>query len=211
MGIPFAVINDRSSLADWGLLLRHWEAEPPKVKEVMVELPGGDGAADLTEALGQVRYEMRQVRMEFALLPEKRAQWCMIREAFLKEVHGKKCDVELSAMPGWAFRGRCQVTEIKETPYVAVTVVMEAQPYQYRNQPTKVIAGNGTVGLYNAQKPVVPQVTCTHNARIAFGESYVELAPGSHRIPALQLKEGVTEVEVETEGTVTFTYEEGRL
>ena len=60
-----------ASFSDWGLYLTSLTIDAPKPKEIYVEIPNGDGALDLTEALtGEVHYESRPFEAVFSIKPE---------------------------------------------------------------------------------------------------------------------------------------------
>ena len=51
-----AVFGDRYSREDYGAVMNYARVTPPAVKEVYVDIDGGDSAIDLTEAVGGCGY-----------------------------------------------------------------------------------------------------------------------------------------------------------
>lgn len=77
------------------------------------------------------------------------------------------------------------------------------------------VSGGGTVILSSDYMPVVPVISVTAEATLRWaidGESFQKtVSAGTWEIPELELRHGNNTVSITSEGTVTFTYREGRL
>ena len=65
-GILFGNIH---SFYDLNLILSAVDIEPAKPKTTYVDVPGGDGSLDLTEALGEVKYYDRTHKFTLTMNP----------------------------------------------------------------------------------------------------------------------------------------------
>ena len=65
-GIQF---NDIHSYYDLNLILSVVNIPPAQPKTNYVDLPGGEGSLDLTEALGEVKYNDRDCTFTFTMNP----------------------------------------------------------------------------------------------------------------------------------------------
>ena len=65
-GISFGGIH---SFYDLNLILSGSEIPPAKPKTTYVDIPGGDGSVDLTEANGEVKYYDRDCKFIFTMNP----------------------------------------------------------------------------------------------------------------------------------------------
>ena len=69
-----------ASFSDWGLYLTSLTIDAPKPKDIYVEIPNGDGALDLTEALtaqgADALADHPQIRAELAAYLEKFGDRC---------------------------------------------------------------------------------------------------------------------------------------
>ena len=75
--------------------------------------------------------------------------------------------------------------------------------------------GSGTAILTNDFMPTVPAVTVTDETTLKWQvgtDGFIKtVSAGTWTFPELELVRGENEIEITTEGTVTFRYREGRL
>ncbi|WP_304683937.1 hypothetical protein [Ileibacterium valens] len=92
----------------------------------------------------------------------------------------------------------------------------DADAFFYHNELTvQKQTGSGSIILTNDFMPVVPTVTLTKEATLAWkvgDEDFSkELSAGSWTVPELELHQGENSITIATEGEVTFEYREGCL
>ena len=154
-----------ASFSDWGLYLTSLTIDAPKPKEIYVEIPNGDGALDLTEALtGEVHYESRPFEAIFAIKPETYSadlvRW------LIGYLNGKQRTIRTKEEPGYYLVGRC-ATSLKNDGVLAVlTVKATCQPWKYKNDVTAInttlgASGTNTLNLTNERKRVIPTITAS--------------------------------------------------
>ena len=103
---------------------------PPKPKTKIVEIPGADGALDLTESLtGEVHYEMRTITCKFKLMGYLEKQNAISDKVF-NALHGKRFDqIVLDTDETYYYTGRAAVTAVKHQAYYGdMTIVATVEP-----------------------------------------------------------------------------------
>lgn len=205
--------NSTHSYNDLNLVLSSTNIPPAMAKTSYVDIPGGDGSVDLSEALGEVRYKDRECSFTFTVFPqddfeEKKRQVSNL-------LNGKRCKILLDKDPGFYWEGRCTINEYASDKNIHQIVVgAVVAPYKLKNGQTVVTVSAGNeVGktLANGRKTAVPTITCTAEATIAFDGNTYSLNPGTHTLPNVELKQGENRVTVTSDEPVIFTYQEGDL
>lgn len=189
---------------------------PPAIpKTNFIDIPGGDGSVDLTEALGEVRYSNREdVAFTFTVFPqddfeEKKRQVSNF-------LNGKRfARIILDKDPNYFWTGRCAVNEYASDKNLH-KIVVGANLAPYKTKVTQTVitvpAGEKVVRtLENSRKSVVPTITCTAPATIIFEGGTYTINAGTHQLSNLLLKEGGNTVTVTSDESVKFTYQEGDL
>lgn len=125
------MFDNKHSYWDWGLMLKTApEITAPKPKTHYVDIPGADGALDLTEMLtGKVQYKNRKISLEFVSMAG-REEWSAIYSAILSELHGQIKEIRLDEDPLHIYTGRVTVgdpTREKET--VTLKMTAEVEPF----------------------------------------------------------------------------------
>lgn len=128
------IFNDKHSFRDWGLLISSRpNISPPIPKLKLIDVPGSDGALDLTESLtGKVHYEMRTIRFEFILMDE-RGRWPSRYSEILNYLHGKRVRIIMDDDPNFYYIGRVTVGDLDPEKKTA-TLEMEAKVEPYKRE-----------------------------------------------------------------------------
>ena len=209
-GITFGDIH---SCDDLNLVLSKVVIPPAVVKTNFVDIPGGDGSVDLTEALGEVRYKDRECSFTFTVFPSDDFEEKKTEVSNL--LNGRRCKIILDKDPDYYWDGRCSIDSYASDKKInKIVVKATVSPYKLNVNLTKIIvpAGNNVVRtLLNGRKTVVPTITNTADATIIFGGNTYTINPGTHRILNIELVEGGNVVTVTSTGDVEFTYQEGDL
>lgn len=206
-----------ASFSDWGLYLTSLTIDAPKPKEIYVEIPNGDGALDLTEALtGEVHYESRPFEAVFAIKPETYSvdlvRW------LIGYLNGKQLTIRTKEEPGYYLVGRC-ATSLKNDGVLAIlTVKATCQPWKYKNDVTAI---NTTIGvgetvsitLQNERKRVIPTITASAAVTIIFNGQTISVNAGTQRLTNIALSYGDNVITITGAAgtTVSFEYQEGAL
>lgn len=117
---------------DWHLVPKSIPVfNPPPVKTNYIDIPGGDGALDFSEALtGHPVYGNREGSIEYILINGYET-WQETHDAILNYLHGKKMSVVMEDDPDYYYIGRFSINEFKsnEDNYtITINYVME--PYK---------------------------------------------------------------------------------
>ena len=201
--------------ADYGLIVAHYAIPMPEPQTSFVEIPGRDGALDLSEAFGTVRYADRVIPLTLYA----RAPFDVLISSLAADVHGRRINVIFDRDPTYYYDARISVEDVeRHAGYCELSLECRAKPYKLEHFETMITVlptGSATVTLTNTRMPVVPTITVSAEMALTFTIAGVvftiHLAAGSHVVPSLVLMEGDTQVEITGTGSITFTYRKGAL
>ena len=201
--------------ADYGLIVAPYAIPMPEPQTNFVEIPGRDGALDLSEAFGTVRFADRVIELTLY----NRAPFDTLVSAFSADVHGRRINVIFDRDPTFYYDARIMIEDVeRHWGYCELSLKCRAKPYkleQFETAITVLPTGTATVTLANTRMPVVPSITVSAEMTLAFtigGKDYsVALPAGTHTVTALVLSEGDTEIGITGTGSATFTYRKGAL
>ncbi len=201
--------------ADYGLIVAPYAIPMPEPQTSFVEIPGRDGALDLSEAFGTVRYTDRVLPLTLYA----RAPFDTAVSTFAADVHGRRMNVIFDRDPTFYYDGRITIEDVeKHVGYCELSLKCKAKPYkleQFETSITVLPTDSASITLTNTRMPVVPSITVSDEMTLAFtidGKDYtVSLATGTHIVPSLVLIEGDTGIGITGTGSITFTYRKGAL
>ena len=201
--------------ADYGLIVAPYAIPMPEPQMNFVEIPGRDGALDLSEAFGTVRYTDRIIPLTLYA----RAPFDTSISAFAADVHGRRMNVIFDRDPTYYYDARMTIEDVeRHAGYCELSLECRAKPYKLEHFETAITVlptGSATVTLTNTRMPVVPVITVSAGMTLTFTllgkDSTVNLSAGTHIIPSLVLMEGDTEIGITGTGRITFTYRKGAL
>ena len=201
--------------ADYGLIVAPYAISIPEPQTNFVDIPGRDGALDLSEAFGTVRYADRII----PLTMYARAPFDTLISSFAADVHGRRMNLIFDRDPTYYYDARVTVEDVEHhAGYCELSLECRARPYKMEHFETTITVlptGSATVTLTNTRMPVVPTITVSAEMTLTFtlsGTNYsVNLSAGTHVIPSLVLLEGDTAIEITGTGRITFTYRKGAL
>ena len=187
---------------EWGLsLLDGWELPYPRPKVYEIDIPGGDGSIDVTEAVfGDVAYQSREC--SFELIYVGGGDFREVRDAVASAIDGRRLDFSASWEPGCTFTGRWAVDAwYPEVHSGRMKLTCIADPYKLREHRVVRMAGGagGTYVLECGRKRQCPAVECASECEVRVGGGpAVRLQPGSWTDTRLWLVQGDNEVFVNT-------------
>lgn len=214
-GVKF---DDKHSYFHWGLMFKSRPViSPPTPKTKYVEVPGADGAIDMTDALtGYTQYQNRKISFEFILMAG-RENWPAIYSDLMDTLHGRKVKITFDDDPDYYYTGRVTVGKWDAKKVTAViTMSAEVEPFKtekLRKTKNCVMTGEHvTVVVQGSKKPVVPDITASDDGvQVFFRGSTYTLKEGVNRIPGIVIREGDNALTFTGSGTVDITYEGGRF
>lgn len=211
-GVSF---GQKHSIDDWNLLMIAKDIGEAMPRTNYVEIEGRDGSIDLTEALGEVKYDNRILSFEFELFNPQ--NFWEIKQEISNYINGRKMKIILDQDSLYYYYGRCEVKNANIEKNVGV-IEIEAvcDPYKMKNTETiiteQVSAGDKFI-LDNQRKTVMPTIQSTGNIVFKYNNKQFNVGiTTNYQSPDFMLKEGENEVEIISgTGTLTFTYREGVL
>lgn len=129
--------DDIHSYSDLNLVLSKVDIPPATTKTNYVDIPGGDGTVDLTEAFGGVKYKDRKGSITFSVFPtddfeEKKRQVSNL-------LNGRRFKIRIDKDPDYYWLGRCEFNKYaskKKLHQITMNVVVA--PYKFKNEQTRV-------------------------------------------------------------------------
>lgn len=216
-GISFGNIHSYRNL---NLILSGSEIPPAKPKTIYVDIPGGDGSVDLTEANGEVKYSDRECKFTFTMNPMgdlSEDAWEAKKTEVSNALNGREFRITLDKDDRFYYLGRCEVSEyLSDRRIRQIVVTAKVKPYKFKQNVTLVkyelSNTEKTVYLRNGRKSVSPVIECTNdNTMIKFGNASYSLDAGSHKILEIRFAEGINQMNISGTGTITFSYQEAEL
>ena len=216
MKVNGVYFDDIHSYDDLNLFLAPFVPKPATPKTTYVDIPGGDGSLDMTEAHGEVKYKDRDFVFTFTVNPAETMSFDEKVMQVSNALNGKRCKIILDRDAGYYWQGRCSINSYAQNRTVKQVIVnAKVKPYKYKKEETVVTvsltSASQNVTLTNGRKTAIPTITCTGNATIQYGGVSFNLIAGEHRTPDICLKEGRNTLAVSGSGKITFKYQEADL
>ena len=218
MAINGVTFGTQHSLDDLNLILSKVDIPPAKPKTSYIDIPGGNGSIDLTEAGGEIVYEDRTLSFTFTVHPDESATFDEVRSDISNQLNGQNCKITLDKDDDYYFYGRVTVDDYRTNKKVnEITVKARVQPYKYKQNPTMVkfalSAQAKTVNISNSRKSVSPTVTVSEggSASVEYEGNTFTFTAGTQRNADLRFTAGNNRVKISGSGTITFIYQEGSL
>lgn len=209
--------GDIHSFYDLNLILAPFTPAPAKPKLNYVEISGGNGSLDLTEALGEVKYYDREFSFTFTVHPLDRLTFDEKVTQVSNALNGKRCKITLDRDSDYFWDGRCSVNQYKQDRNLKqIVITATVSPYKYKQTVTvetfDLTDEPATITLTNSRKTAVPTITCTDdNTTIVFGDSRFALSAGTYKTPEICLVAGENTMQISGGGSITFEWQEGDL
>lgn len=207
----------KNTYTDWGLFLAPYSIEAPDVQTNYVTIVGRDGKLDLTEALGQLNYNNRDITLTFTngnSINDVATSYSTVA-SFL---HGQKVKVTLPNDTDYYFIGRCALDSLDRAKRTGqIKVKIDCEPYKYKQSLTTTTFTIGTLPytkvIANLRMPTTPTITTTAAVVMGFEGTDYSWEAGAHTNTAIVLKGGNNTFTFKTgsSGDVTFSYLEGTL
>lgn len=125
------------SHTDLNLIQQKVVVDPAAPKLNLIEIPGADGAVDLTEQpAGRVTYKTRKITWTFALYPGE--DWDAKHRQVNNALNGRACNITLDTDPEYYYQGRLTVKKHNVSGLLRqITVEATCQPYKLRQGETR--------------------------------------------------------------------------
>lgn len=228
-------IGTKNTWNDWHLIPKSRPlVNPPSVKTNFVEIPGGDGALDLSTALsGRPTYKNRTGSWEF-VAENGFKDWAVLYSEIMTYLHGQKMKAVLEDDPEYYYEGRYQVNQWRSDPNYSVIVIdYNVGPYKrdidssdkswlwdpfnfetdmiqnYRNLP---VDGTLTITIVGGAMPSVPSIIASATGMtVTFNDVVYRLSKGINVIDDLVIGKGDNLLTFSGTGTISVEYNGGTL
>lgn len=205
-------INGLHCYDDFNLVLARAVISPAAPKTTYIDIPGGDGSIDLTEALGEVKYKDRDAEFVFVVFPDDDFE--EKKQEFNSFANGVSCSITLDSDPEYYYQGRCAVSGY-DSRRNQIAVAARLKPYKLAQKETKrsfdLTASPKEVKLANGRMAVCPYIECSDRATVEFNGKSFEFEAGIHKTLDIRLVSGNNFLTISGSGKITFTYREGAL
>lgn len=182
------------TLQDLGLVMMQApELSPPEPKYDLVEIPGGDGSIDLTEATGDVRYSDRMMKFQFLMTGRTPDGIEVEKTDVSRKFHGVRSQFSLSWDEGFTYTGRASVTEYPNAYHGAtMTLEITADPYKYGGRQTWYVnaAGGIAVIIPCGRRRWCPTFQVQRDTLVSHNGQGWLIPPGASKITDLYLDPG---------------------
>lgn len=190
----------------------------PEPQTYTVEVPGRDGAIDLSDDMtgGILRFKNRVITMDMLCFADDEDRDSM-ENLCVRALHGKRMKIGFDTDPDHYFLGRLSVSWQSQDNIDNVSITADCDPYRYKNNITVCeydVNGTLTITLQNEMRPTTPTITTDAEMQLVWGtsgENKLTLNAGTHRYTGLLLLEGDNEFTVNGTGHIKFEYQEGAL
>ena len=144
-------IGRKNTYTDWHLVA----TERPTIAEAApkkryIDIPGGNGAIDLTEALtGRASFSNREGSIEFYVLNDYPGyDWAVVYKTIADYLHGERYNISLEDEPGYYYVGRLSINQWKsQKDWSRIVLDYDLEPEKYWNgqgeEPTYPTTGSG--------------------------------------------------------------------
>lgn len=177
-------VNGQNLHELFGVFVTSWEDDPPEPETSFVSVPGRDGDVDLTDALaGWPVYGDRTIKVGLAADAGRSKQDALFAFASVKRlVHGRRCRIEFSGDPGYAYTGRATLGDVAYLRGAwTCTLTARCQPYKSRGTMTYHLdaACGKTVVVRSGAEPVCPTIECSGRTLVNVDGHTYEFGPGA--------------------------------
>ena len=212
-GIFFEVNGiKKHSYLDFGFLLAPVEIPLPTPKESYVDIEGGDGSLDLTEAYGEIFYDDRQFSITFSCDPR---EYEFKTKRFLDYIHGRKCKMTFYNDDQYYYVGRLKANKYNSSSGRGqLTLNVRTQPYKLKqivSVATNTIKGTGVINYLNDRKTTIPTFKASAEMNFVFNDNQYSFSGAETVFPNVLFKHGDNVIKWTGNGIVEVSYQEGAI
>ena len=173
---------------------------PPSIKTYTVDIPGGHGKLDLTEALfGDVAYNNRKQEFIFYLIDVKDFE--KAKTDISTMLHGKYFEYKMTMDPEYTYKGRFTIDSYSHTAFSSgnlgeIKISIDADPFKYKKDRVFVISaiGGETYSFESGRKRVLPSIETDGLLKVIYNGKLFTLPKGTWKLNELVFNSGQNEV-----------------
>ena len=233
LGVTIEVDNKKiHTWNDWKLKWSEINLSSPQVKKYTIDIPGTDGYLDLTESLGDIKYENRKIKLNFDLEGDY-YDWSTISSYINNFCHGKKAKIILDIDPNFYWYGRISLSSSKkEYSYGELELTADIEPYKYEKyssvedwQWDEFSFENGIIREYKnlsvdgelkllipgRRKKIYPYITSNNAMNVIFKDKVYDIPKGKIQAMGIELDNTENIIIFKGNGIVSVEYRGGSL
>lgn len=213
----YIILDKFHTYEDFGLDLIEQEIDAPQIKSNFVEVPGRDGALDLSAAFGEPTYEDRNARFKFVCMNGNRTDREELFNRIKSLLSGKRINIIQEDNKDFYFVGRnLSMSTENLVSHGFIEFEYRCEPWRKAIDETKrffTVTETATKQYLNNNggKTVVPSISVNGTVQLKYGQYTHDLSTGTYKFTSLKLPYGITEIELNGTGTIDFTYREAVL
>lgn len=194
----------------YGIVMKSHSVSPPKPKIHRFSLDGMDGALDMTEWAGEVKFEPREVQISFRDMNET------LHRALIQFCLGRVMKIMFSDDPQHYFYGRCDAIDAATARRVTdADMTFTCDAYRLSRIPTTLqttVDESAEIVLRAARMSVTPTITVSAACTLEYGGETYSVEAGTHT-PGFVVTDQPQTLEITTESTATVsvTWRDGEL
>ncbi len=214
LGVMFGKKHSYYDLGIW--LTKYPEITPPTPKTRFVEVPGMDGALNMSKVLtGHTMYNRRTMQLEFAILAPRKL-WPDVHSEIMDTLHGQEMSIILDDDPEYMYTGTLAVEAYDPGKVTSgVTITADLDPYKVKLKDTIksfTVNGSKAATIRVERMPTVPVIAASAAMSMTFGGVTYSLAAGENEFPDVILRNDQENAFTFTgSGDVFLKYREGRF
>ena len=206
-GVTFVSLNtniSKHSYLDFDVILTEQNIGLPSPKTYTVNIEGMDGALDLSECFGEMKYENRTLKFTFESI-DKIIDWQAKMIKISSFLHGQKMKITTWSDPNFHYIGRCQIDEYNSNSKLGKIVIScDCEPFKYKQNITTFNLVEGLNTVQNSRMTVYADLI--NEAEITInGKTY---NAGAH-LRTIKLTSGTNNLN--SSGSATLIFQEGEI
>ena len=198
-------VDGESLLTAYGLMLTDdTDLGSPAPKTYTVDVPGGNGVIDLTEALtGDVAYDTYEMKLVMSTTSPCDVR--RLRQRLRNRYHGRRLSYQLALDPGYTYTGRFEaeveptgVEQADGTRHATVKLTVTADPYKLKERCAyRLNATGGRMYRFESgRRPVHPTIECESVCFVTWDGEEIVVPAGTYRLNDVVFREGFNELYV---------------
>lgn len=121
----------KNSFETYGLVLSNQDIGVPAVKTNFIEIDGGQGSLDMSEAFNEILYKDRILTFTFHIVSGVYA-WDELRTRIAADLHGKRCRIVIYSDTNFYYLGRCSIDKYQSSKGLGtITIKCTCEPFKY--------------------------------------------------------------------------------
>ena len=206
-GVTFVSLNaniSKHSYLDFGVILTEQNIGLPSPKTYTVNIEGMDGALDLSECFGEMKYENRTIKFTFESV-EKISDWQAKMIKISSFLHGQKMKITTWSDPNFYYIGRCHIDEYNSNSKLGKIVIScDCEPFKYKQNITTFNLVEGLNTVDNSRMTVYADLI--NEAEITINSKTYNA--GTH-LRTIKLTSGTNNLN--SSGSATLIFQEGEI